>query len=101
ERDPGRARSGRACELAFGAHEAREPRRRDAKRERRVAAEDVDARVDRGDVAQDLRVELDVLERLPGTGKGRLTLGRPVGVVERRPQCPPPREGAKIVDGEG
>ena len=42
-----------------------------------AAAEDLHARVDRRDVAQDRRVELDVRERLAGAGERDLALGRP------------------------
>ena len=45
-------------------------------------------------------MELDVLERLPRACEGRLSLGCPVRIVERRPQRPPLGERAEIPDGE-
>jgi len=82
ERDARRA--GRACPggLALGVHEAGEAGRGDAERQRRLAAEDGRRGVDGRDVLEDGRVELDVLERLPGTLERDLGLGGAVGVVE-------------------
>ena len=51
-----------------------------------------------GHVAQDRRVELDVLERLARARQRELALGRAVGVVERRLRRAPLGDRAQIVD---
>src|SRR6202044_2135079 len=51
------------------------------------------------DVAQDRRVKLDVAKGLSRTVQRNLILGRAVGVIERRPRCPPPGNQPEIVDG--
>ncbi len=51
--------------LTLGVHEPSESGRRDPERQRYPSAENIPARVDLCDVAQDRRMKLDVAERLP------------------------------------
>ncbi len=87
--------------LSLGAHQPREARGGDAERERGRPPEDGDARVHRRDVAQHLRVELDVLERLARPRERDLALRRAVGVVERDFGRPALRDLPQVLDREG
>ena len=69
--------------LALGVHHPGEAGRGDPERQRRRVRRGRRRRVDVGDVTQDRRVKLDVLERLPSARKRQLILGGAVGVVER------------------
>src|SRR5207342_930510 len=62
--------------------------------------EDLDRRVDVDRRAKDVGMELDVLERLPGTGERQLPLRRTVRVVERGLRRPALRDLAQVGDGE-
>ena len=84
--------------LALGLHQAGEARRGDAERQRARAAEHLAGRVDHGHVAQDRRVELDVLERLAGARERQLALGGALGVVERRLRRAALRDVAQVGD---
>ena len=66
---PWAAAAERAGALALGLHHPGEAGRRDAERQLDALAEHVPAGVDRRDVAQDRRVELDVVERLARAGQ--------------------------------
>ena len=110
--DRGRA-EGRECEgdargggrgsarpLALRLHHAREAGRRDAKGQRRTPAQHVDTHVHVRDVSQDGGMELDVIERLPGSSQTHLALGGPVRVVEGALRRTRLRDRAQVPDGQ-
>ena len=72
----------------------------DAERQCGRAAENGRRGIDDRDIAQDRGVELDVLERLAGTGEGDFGLGGSLGVVERGFGGAALRDGAQVMDGE-
>ena len=98
---PAPRRRGGAGDLALGLHHPGEAGRRDPERQRRPAAEHLARGVDRRDVAQDRRDELDVGERLAGPGQRDLAVGGAVGVVEGGLRRTPLGDPAEVVDGQG
>ncbi|MDQ1175924.1 hypothetical protein QE416_000660 [Microbacterium sp. SORGH_AS 421] len=82
ERDAGGGRRGGSRRLALGLHQTREAGGRDTERERGGPAEDLARGVDVGRGAEDVGVELHVLEGAARAVERQLTLGRTVGVVE-------------------
>src|SRR5690606_20621511 len=100
ERDACGPRRRRPGPLPLAVHEAREPGRRDAERQRRGRAQDPAGGVDLGRGLEDVGVELDVLEGLPRPRQRHLAVGGAVRVVEGRPRCASLRDPPQIGDGE-
>ena len=75
--------------FALLVHQPCEPGRGEDQRHRRRAAEDRRREIDRRDVAQHARDELDPGERFARAPQARLGLGGPVGVVEDGPRNVP------------
>jgi hypothetical protein len=98
ERDARRRGGPGSGALALGVHHPGEPGGRDAERQFGAPPQHVPASVHFRDVAEDRRVELDVLERLPGPRQRELGLGRALGVVERGPGRAPLGDPPQVLD---
>ena len=95
---PARCGDARHGALALVMEEPREAGGREGQRQRRGAPEDRRRRVDRGDVAQRPRDELDAREGLARAAQAGLRVGGAVGVVEDRARGAPARDRAQVAD---
>jgi hypothetical protein len=87
--------------LALGLHQPGEAGGRDAEGQRRGATEDLRRHVDLGGGAQDVGMELDVLEGLAGARQRQLALRRTIGVVEGGLRRTTLGDRAQVGDREG
>jgi hypothetical protein len=97
-RDAHSLRHPRHRALTLVVEEAREPGRGEGQRQRRRTPEDRRGGVDRGDVAQSRRDELDARERLARAAQADLGVGGAVRVVEDGTRGAPTRDRAQVAD---